>query len=208
MQPKAPKGNMVISPIVTSLFGNGTKARVIQWLYTQSDPQESYPPRALARLAGIPYGSVHKTLSELLKARLVSAEQSPRGVEYRAPFGDARLKHLFLLLRQDSELVAAMRTKLRRFKSIEYACVFGSFARGQAHEKSDVDVLILGASAEEEWDIRTALQEVALKFSHEISPQFLKTKEFIADLDKGEAVSRSILANPRIELIGEAPWQT
>ena len=31
--------------------------------------------------------------------------------------------------------------------------------------------------------------------------------EFLADLDKGEAVARSILANPRIDLIGEAPWR-
>lgn len=194
--------------MVATLFGKGAKARIVQWLYTAADPNESYPPRALARLAGIPYGSAHKTLNDLVKARLVSVRESPRGLEYRAPFEDPRLKHLFLLLRQDSELIAALRSKLRRFKSIEYACVFGSFARGQTHEKSDVDVLILGSSAEDEWDIRTSLQEVALKFSQEISPQFLGTAEFLADLDKGEAVARSILANPRIDLIGEAPWQT
>ncbi len=193
--------------MVASLFGSGAKARIVQWLYTQADPKDTYPPRALARLAGIPYGSVHKTLNDLVKARLVSVQESPRGVEYRAPFEDPRLKHLFLLLRQDSEFIAMLRSKLRRFKSIDYACVFGSFARGQTHEKSDIDVLILGASAEDEWDIRTSLQETGLKFSHEISPQFLGTAVFIADLDKGEAVARSILANPRIDLIGEVPWQ-
>lgn len=193
--------------MVASLFGSGAKARLVQWLYTEANPQLTYPPRALARLAGIPYGSVHKTLNDLIKARLVSVHESPRGAEYRAPFEDPRLKHLFLLLRQDSEFIATLRSKLRRFKSIEYACVFGSFARGQTHEQSDIDVLILGASAEQEWDIRTSLQEIALKSAHEISPQFLATATFLADLDKGEVVARSILANPRIDLIGKAPWQ-
>ena len=206
MRAKSSKGKTSISPMVATLFGTGAKARIVQWLYTEADPKETYPPRALARLAGIPYGSVHKTLNDLVKDRLVSVQESPRGAEYRAPFEDPRLKHLFLLLRQDSQLIATLRSKLRRFKSIAYACVFGSFARGQTHEKSDVDVLVLGAAAEDEWDIRTSLQEIALKSAHEISPQFLGTAEFLADLDKGEAVARSILANPRIDLIGEAPW--
>lgn len=206
VQAKDVKRKTAVSPIVSSLFGRGAKARVVQWLYTEADPKESYPARALARSAGIPYGSAHKTLKELANAQLVSVRQTPRGAEYAPPIADPRLKHLFLLLRQDSALVRSLQRKLRGFKSIAYACIFGSFARGETHAKSDIDVLVLGAS--DEWPIRTALQEVALKNGREINPQFLSVTEFLADLEKGDAVARSILANPHIDLVGETPWPT
>src|SRR5947207_7426125 len=147
MQEPVTKGNTALSPIVSALFGNGAKARMVQWLYTQADPEETYPARVLARAAGIPYGSAHKTLKELAEAQLVSTRQTPRGVEYAPPLFDPRLKHLFLLLRQDSALVQAFQRKLRGLKSaLTYACIFGSFARGETHAVSDIDVLVLGKS--------------------------------------------------------------
>lgn len=206
MQAQVSHGKTVLSPIVRALFGKGTKARVVQWLYTEADPRETYPARALARAAGIPYGSAHKTLKELAVTQLVSTRETPRGVEYAPPVEDLRLKHLFLLLRQDSALVRSLQRKLRGVKAVTYACIFGSFARGQTHATSDIDVLILGAT--DEWATRTALQEVALKSKREINPQFLSVEEFLHDLEKREAVARSILANPRIDLVGEAPWPT
>jgi predicted nucleotidyltransferase len=110
-------------------------------------------------------------------------------------------------LRQDSALVRALQRKLRGLKSaLTYACIFGSFARGETHAGSDIDVLVLGET--DEWAIRTALQEVAIKSERQINPQFLTVEEFLSDFNKGEAVACSILANPRIELIGEAPWLT
>jgi predicted nucleotidyltransferase len=199
-------GKTALSPIVKALFGDGAKGRVVQWLYTEADPREAYPARALARAAGIPYGSAHKTLKELAIAQLVSTRQTPRGIEYAPPVEDPRLKHLFLLLRQDSALVRSLQRRLRALKATTYACIFGSFARGQTHATSDIDVLILGAV--DEWATRTALQAVALKSKREINPQFLSVQEFLRDLEKGEAVARSILASPRIDLIGEAPWPT
>ncbi len=54
--------------------------------------------------------------------------------------------------------------------------------------------LILGAA--DEWATRTALQAVALRAKREINPQFLSVEEFLRDIEKGEAIARSTLANP------------
>ncbi len=91
-----------LTEICRSLFGNGATARVMQWLYVHADRNRTYPPRLLSRLTGIPYGSAHKTLTELVTRKLVQAHPTPRGLDYSAPHQDARLKHLFLLLREES----------------------------------------------------------------------------------------------------------
>jgi predicted nucleotidyltransferase len=195
----------MLNTVVSSLFGNGAKARVMQWLYTEADPAAFYAPRALARSAGIPLGSAHKTLKELSAAQLVACRQGARGLEYAPPVKDSRLKHLFLLLREDSALVKTLKRKLKGH-GVGFACIFGSFASGQTHASSDIDVLLL--DVQEEWPIRTALSEVALKYGRPVNPHVLSSGEFLRDISQGEAVARSIVTNPRIDLIGDAPWQT
>ncbi len=195
-------------PLIESLFGSKIKATLVHWLYVEAPPSETFSERALARAAKVPPGSIHNALTQLVKNQFLVRIQGKRGPEYRAPFEDVRLKGIFLFLRQDSEIVRALHRALRAFKPIEYACIFGSFARGETHAGSDIDVLVLQSSAEDEFDTRTALQAVAQKIGREVNPQFLATGEFIADLEKGESVARSILANARIDLKGEAPWQT
>jgi hypothetical protein len=100
------------------------------------------------------------TSKDLEAAQLVTPHEISHGIEYAAPHDDPRLKHLFLLFRQDSSLVRALSRALRPFKAVEYACIFGSFSRGTTNAKSDIDVLILLSASEQEWDIRTALPAV------------------------------------------------
>src|SRR5258708_1690127 len=111
--------------IVDTLFVNRPHSRLIEWLYVEAKPNERFPPRELARRAGLPYGSVGRALKDLVARQLVVREDAARGPEYRAPFEDPRLKHLFLLLRQDSALINQLKRALKPFSSLDYACVFG-----------------------------------------------------------------------------------
>jgi hypothetical protein len=44
------------------------------------------------------------------------------------------------------------------------------------------------------------------RFGREAAPQLPGAQEFLDDIASGEAVSKSILANERIEVMGKAPW--
>ena len=196
------------TPIVEALFGTGAKSKVMQQLYLRKEGSPSLAARALAREADVPMGSIAKTLAQLVEDQLVVREETPDGPRYRAPYEDPRLAGLFLLLRQDSDIVAQLKRALKPFKGIQYACVFGSFASGRTRAYSDVDVLVLESTDADRFAVMAALVKVGEKISREVSPQFYAVDEFLAKLDAGDAVARSILANPRIELKGAAPWPT
>ena len=72
-------------------------------------------------------------LLALVADQLVVREETSRGPEYRAPFDDPRFKSLIMFFRQESVIVTALQRALKPFKSIEYACIFGSFASGTTH---------------------------------------------------------------------------
>lgn len=191
------------SSLVEALFVNRPHAKIIEWLYVSASSSESFAVRELARCAGVPSGSINRALKDLVDRQLVVREQTKYGPRYRAPFEDPRWKHLFLLVREDSTIVRALKRALRPFKSIEYACIFGSFAHDTTHKASDVDVLILETSDAERFGIMTALSQVSDKISRETNGQFYSLQEFRANVKDGDAVVLNIIGNPHITLKGE-----
>ena len=145
-------------------------------------------------------------MKDLVRRELVIREEATRGPEYRAPFEDPRLKHLFLLLRAESAIVSALKRALKRFKSVEYAAVFGSFARGDTHKGSDIDVLILERGHADRLGVIGELSKVGDRTRREVNAQFYATSEFKRLVEDNEPVAVSILREPRIDVKGVLPW--
>jgi len=192
--------------VAEALFVNRPQVKLMQWLYVDAPPKERFPARELARRAGLPYGSVDRALKDLVRRELVIREEAPRGPEYRAPFEDPRLKHLFLLLREESAIVSALKRALKRFKSVEYAAVFGSFSRGDTHKGSDIDVLILEGGPADRLSVIGELSKVGDRTGREVNPQFYAMSEFKRLAENNEPVAVSILREPRIDVKGVLPW--
>jgi predicted nucleotidyltransferase len=194
-------------PIVEALFGAGARARIVQFLFVEQPAGKRIAARALARAAQVPYGSIHKTLAELVADQLVVREDSEHGPLYRAPLEDPRLQGLVLLLRQDSQIVAALTRAVRRFKAIAYAGIFGSFASGKTHRNSDVDVLVLERAELDRFAVMTELGKVAHSIGREVNPEFYGQEEFREKVEQGDSIALAILGNPRIDLKGDIDWQ-
>jgi predicted nucleotidyltransferase len=194
------------SSVTAALFVNAPQVKLIDFLYVDAKRSEQFATRDLARRAGVAYGSVDRAMKGLVARGLVTRLETQDGPRFRAPFEDARLRHLFLLLRQGSGIVSALQRALRGVKSVRYACVFGSFARGEDGAQSDIDVLILRDREEEQLEIYSQLQRVADRFGREVNPHLLDTQEFLRNVETGEAVAKNILASARIELLGTPPW--
>lgn len=192
--------------VAEAITGSRLKAKVLNWLYVESAPDARVTERQLAKQVGIAPGSIHKVLLALVSEQLVVREESVRGPEYRAPFEDPRFKSLIMFFRQESVVVAALKRALKPFKSIEYACIFGSFASGTTHMNSDVDVLVLERSDSDRFRIISALSGVSDKIGREANPQFYSVEEFRSNASQGETIALSILGNPRIPLKGEFQW--
>jgi predicted nucleotidyltransferase len=193
--------------VAEAITGSRLKAKVLNWLYVEAGAATRINERALARQVDIPAGSIHKVLISLVKDQLVVREETSRGPEYRAPFDDPRFDSLIAFFRQESEIVAVLKKALKSFKNIEYACIFGSFARGTTHKASDVDVLVLESSEENRFQIMSALSRVSDKIKREANPQFYSVEEFRKLAQDGETVAMSILSGQRITLKGQLPWQ-
>lgn len=195
-------------PIIEALFGSGTQSKVMTFLYLRLQGSEPLAARELARAAGVPYGSISKTLQELTNDQLVVREETSRGPQYRAPYEDPRLKGLFLLTRQDSTVTQQLKRAFRGAQGVTYAGVCGSFASGQTHRESAIDVVVLGYAELDRFSLMAKLAKVAQSTGRDISPMFYSMEEFQGLVDRHDPVALSILANARIDLVGAFRWQS
>ncbi len=70
----------MLSPIVSAIFGNGAKARVVQWLYTEADLRRGLPGTRARASRRHPIWLSPQTLTELARAQLGEHAPDPARV--------------------------------------------------------------------------------------------------------------------------------
>lgn len=183
------------------LFGT-YRHRVLDLLLPR--PRESFHVREIARLTGVPAGSLHRELRLLADAGLLHVERSGNQVRYSANPEFPVYAELTGILHKTGErpprlqgaavaYAAAPAGKLppmpkrrlaelcRRY-GVKSLSLFGSAARGELRPDSDVDLLV-----EFKPSSRTSLFDLA-RMQEELSPLFGYRKVHIA--------SPTILENP------------
>jgi predicted nucleotidyltransferase len=100
--------------------------------------------REIARRAGVSSSEAKRELGILASAGVLRAEKKGNlslfYLEESCPF----LQELKGLYSKTEGVFAQLKKALEKIKGIEYAFVYGSFARGEYGEKSDVDLMVVG----------------------------------------------------------------
>jgi len=166
-------------------------------------PDDSLYVRQIARLTGVPAGSLHRELAALESAGLLLREPFGNQVRYRANRANPIYAELAEIFRKTSGLADLIRDALEPLADrISTAFVFGSIARETAAANSDVDVCVLG-------DVTLVQVVGALAPLHErlgrvVNPVVMTLAEFRKQLKTGDRFIRRLASEPKLFVIGNA----
>lgn len=164
-------------------------------------PDESFHVREIARLTGVPAGSLHRELKSLADAGLLEREPVGNQVRYRAN----RLHQVYAELAEIFAKTAGLADVLRDAllplsRRIELAFVFGSLAQGKQRAVSDVDVFVVGdASFAEVVKVLAATQP---RLGREVNPVVMTRRDVRARLKAGDRFVARVAREPKIFLMG------
>jgi predicted nucleotidyltransferase len=185
--------------VLDTLFGT-QRQRALAWLLLHAD--RAIHVRELARLTQTSAGSLHRELSRLAEAGLLTRSAQGNQVLYQANRASPLFPELAGLFRKTSGLADVLRAALSPFaKRISLALVFGSVARGEENSHSDVDVLVVGEVDFAE--VVTALHPCQETLGREINPVVYRPAEWQARLASDDHFARDILSHPTLLLLGE-----
>lgn len=158
--------------------------------------------RALQRAAGLSMSSLHRELRRMEQHGLIERVEAGGRVEYRAAEGTPRWKVLRQLIAGFADPAEVVEEALAGLEGIEAAFVFGSFARGDARDDSDVDVLVV-APPETEARVGRAAAEASILLGRPVEVRAYSRERLARQVASGSAVLRRILAGPKRWLVGD-----
>lgn len=128
---------------LSSLLFGQTRGRILSALYDK--PESEFFVRQLARQINGSVGTVQRELATLTDAGLILREDREHQVFYRANRENPVFSELRSLLAKTTGVFHLLDTALAPLAaSVEFAFVYGSFARGEETAKSDIDLMVVG----------------------------------------------------------------
>lgn len=178
---------------------SATEARLLA-LLTSTPGQEFHTRELVRRIQGTPR-PVQLALEKLLRQGLVESRRIGPLRMWRMDPANPVYPALRDLYARTVGLVAQMRTTLQREAGVDYAFVFGSYARGDDDVRSDIDVFIVG-------DLRgplllEKLQALEAALSREINPVVWSRPELLTRAREQSPFLMTLLAEPKIWIVGD-----
>jgi predicted nucleotidyltransferase len=166
-------------------------------------PDDSLYVRQIARLTGVPAGSLHRELVSLESVGLLLREPFGNQVRYRANRAHPIFTELAEIFRKTSGLADLLRDALAPIADrISTAFVFGSIAREEAASNSDVDVCVLGDA--KLVDVVGAIAPLHERLGRVVNPVVMTPAEFRNHRKGGDRFVRRMMSEPKIFVIGTA----
>jgi predicted nucleotidyltransferase len=181
------------------LFGS-TRRAILSLTFLR--PDESFYLREIVRRTGCGAGSVQRELKLLTASGILRRDRQRFFQANRdCPIYEA-LKQIVI---RTVGLGERLGDRLRPVEDlIAIALIFGSFARGEPHDRSDVDLLVIAKdnrlSAER---INELLEHEQEQLGREINPFVLTAREWRLKLRTGNAFVRRLLDGEKVYLIGD-----
>jgi predicted nucleotidyltransferase len=189
-----------VPPLLKALFSSKLRVKLLEHFCFH--PGQEFHVRRLATALDEPVGTVARELARLERAGVLASHrvgnQRQYGLAENCPILD-ELRSLFL---KTSGASVELRAALEKLAGVELAFLYGSYARGDAHGTSDMDLMIVGCAVDRE--LAPAVARVERRLKREISYTICTRAAAEKRLGRAGDFVHEVFTGPRILLIGSA----
>jgi predicted nucleotidyltransferase len=166
------------------------------------NPDKRYHVREIARITDTVAGTLHKELSRLADAGILTKKNIGNQVQYFADKACPIYEELTSILRKTAGLVDVLVNALVPLEEdIDVALIFGSIASDKATSTSDVDLLVIGKVTFSA--VTKAVYASQDILQREINPKVYSAKEWKKIRAKKDAFAKEVIKQPKLFIIGD-----
>lgn len=180
-----------------------TKSKLREELLTLyfTTPNKKYYLRELERILNFSVGNIRRELIKLESTGLFLSENKGNLVYYYLNKSYPLFKELKSIIFKTSGAPKMLQNILNKFDGIDRAFIYGSFAKGEEREGSDIDLLIIGEVNEDK--LIEVISNVERKLQREINYSIYGKEDFKKKEKEGNPFILDILKEKKIFLIGD-----
>ncbi|HEX5869072.1 MAG TPA: nucleotidyltransferase domain-containing protein [Longimicrobium sp.] len=184
---------------LSTTLASGAMARVV--IDFAVHPDDAPYGREIQRRTGLTPRSLQTELGRLESLGVIRRRKEGRLVRYELVESNPRWRALRSLVRELADPVDVVRNALADVPGIGAAFVFGSFARGDTREDSDVDVFIIGKDIPDHLLYRGTI-EAQILLNREVNIVDMTREDLVRRIESGSSFIRNVLRGPKVWLVG------
>lgn len=166
-----------------------------------TNPQQSFYMQQIGRILGKKVGNFQKTLNNMEKEGILTSEYKANARYFKANKKYPLYKELKSIVFKTVGVIGSIKAALQRARNIDYAFIYGSYAKAKESYLSDIDLLIVGQCKEDRLILELDRLEELL--GREINYKLYAPTDFRRELRQKEPFLLEILRNKKTMVIGE-----
>lgn len=175
-----------------------TKRSLLKLFLT--NPERRFYTRQIAKIAGEPLNAVRRELGYLEKAGLLKSYKEGNLKYFEVLKEFPFYLELKKIIYSTIALGDYLGNRLKDSESIEFAFIYGSVARNEETEKSDIDLFVVGEI--EEGELHGLVSDIGKGIGREINYTLMAKREFDERRDKGEPFLKRVMREKKLVLKG------
>lgn len=185
--------------MLEKLFTSKARVKILELLLF--DPLSEFHLREISRRTKVSAPYVKKELDQLRKINLVTETVRGNLKLYRINKNSPIIEDIKRIFLKTDSLGGLLSEELSELGEIDYALIYGSFARGEETENSDIDLLVIGSVDEEK--LVPIIGSIEKKIGREVNYILWTAAEFEKRAKERHNLLLDISDKPFIMLIGD-----
>ncbi len=184
--------------LLAEILSSRIRSEIFRMLFGVND--EALHMREIERRSGLSIGTIQQEVKKLLRLNLIIERKDGNRIYYQANKDHPLFTEIRSLVLKTVGLVDFFRSALKADPNIKLAFVFGSIARQEEKDKSDVNLMIIGNLGMRQ--LTGLLSGVSGRIGREINPHILSIKEFLKRKNAKDHFLIQVLESPKLFIIG------
>lgn len=187
-------------------MGKKSKVKILRLLINNDEREYCFDD--IVKSTGMSHGTVHPSLNELLETRMIIQRKAGRSNLYKINKNHTlfnKIKELIDMEKNSLLDIAKEFTSNLPKNNISAIVLFGSVARGEFTEKSDIDILVVYNDEKAKKQVRNLVDKILDIRDIHIVPIFLTQKEIEERIRKFDNFIITVINEGQV-LFGGAPW--
>src|SRR4030042_4890597 len=187
-----------MSKTTEKIFGSRIRAKILGWLFTP--PDESFFVRQIGLILKEDPTNVSREMAKLEELGILRSKRNGNLKHFQANQECPFFEELKGLVLKTTGVAGRIRASLDKLAGIEYAFIYGSYAKGEEKADSDVDLLIIGDVDMDRLDSNLGKLEKTL--GREINYVLYSMEEFKFKKKAKDGFLMDVLRGKKIMLVG------
>lgn len=166
-----------------------------------TNPEQSFYMQEIGRIIGKKPGVFQRTINNMEKEGILSSQYQGNARYFRANKQYPLYEELKSIIFKTVGVIGSIKDVLNETGNIDYAFIYGSYARAKEHPLSDIDIVIIGKCDEDRLIKEIDKLEKSLK--REINYKLYGLNDFRLELRQKEPFLTALLKEKKIMIIGE-----